>query len=110
MLVKAIESEVEGHLKGGYTDEDLAFAIDIAKRIERAELFEDRDGDEIEEIRGRARALIEEAAVTYPAVRAYESPQDGAPCPKEVQVEIEERAKALAEAEEKEEEAVDDDG
>lgn len=104
MLLKAISDEIEGHVKGSYTDDDVAFAIDLAVRIAGEVFVESDNADKVDALKERVSELIDQAAKTYPAAKEYEPPQDAAPCPKEIQVEIERRVQALEkEAEEREE-------
>lgn len=99
ILLEVGEAEVGGHEEEEYTDDDLAFAVDLAKRIANDELVaETGDGEEVEfdeETKTRAMSIVERAASLYPAVERYEPPRDSPPEPAEIQAEIEARAKEL---------------
>ena len=95
-LVSKTESEVGGHETGEYDDEDLAYCIDIAKRIAAGQLAEaDLEDDIIESV----QSAIHRAAELYPAVAEYEPLADGPPNPHSIVAEIAEAVAARAEDE-----------
>jgi hypothetical protein len=99
-LLDGIQSEVEGHEEGGgYTDDDIAFAVDLAKRIAGYELL-DETSDEAEEAKARAETLVLRAAAVYPAVEDYRPLADSAPKPNKIQAEVQSRVEKLEAAEE----------
>lgn len=102
-LLDVIQQEVEGHEEEEYEDNDLAFGIDLAKRIVAGALIE--PGDEVAEgLRERASELLSRATRLYPAADSYDPPSDGPPDPMDIQHEIE----AKVAAREPEDEASDD--
>jgi len=99
LILEGIQSEVEGHEEGGgYTDDDIAFAVDLAKRIAEYELLDEKSED-ADEARARAEELVSRATVVYPAVKDYQPPSEGAPKPSEIQAAIKSRVESLEAAE-----------
>lgn len=90
-----VESEVEGHENEMYDDDDLAFAVDVAKRIAGGQLA----ADELTEGRERAQLLIERAEDVYPVVAGY-VPPEGRPSPDTLIKAIEERGAEIQAREE----------
>ncbi len=93
-LLEELEEEIEYTLTdedGG--DEDLAYCVDVTKRIVAGELFE---GDGAAELLVRAQKLLEEAAEIYPSVRSYTPVPGGAPRPSNILLEVEARRRELA--------------
>jgi hypothetical protein len=94
-VVDRLQSEVMGHEQGGYDDDDLAYAVDLAYRIVNGSLVE--AGADLDELKAQAQNLIDRAAEIYPAVEAYEAPLDRAPRPTKIIHEIDDAAAARAE-------------
>ena len=100
-LIEGIRMEINGHVRGTYRDEDVAYAVDLAQRIARGDLqVEDQSGDLMEEV----QQLLTTVADIYPAATKYEPPS-GAPKPTEICNEI---ARRIREEEEEEEETEDE--
>jgi hypothetical protein len=99
-LLSIFEEEVAGHEDGSIEDDDLAFAVDIGKRLADGSLL--LDGEETDDLKAEARSLIERAAEMYPSAADYEPPADSPPIPVALQEEIE--ARLLEQEEEYEEE------
>ncbi len=89
-LLKVVDSELRGHEAMRLSDDDLAYGIDIAKRL-AAGLTQD------EEVKQEAEALVERAAKIYPAAATYRPSKAGIPKPSTIMKEI--TAKAEKEAE-----------
>jgi hypothetical protein len=100
-LLGTIESEVAGHEDEDepYTDDDLAFAIDLARRIELGQIS---GGDPVA-VRESAADLVQRAAALFPAAETYEPSPTGRPNPIEIAEQIEQREIEIEEAREAEE-------
>ncbi len=97
-LVAQIGTEVDGHVRGGYQDEDVAYAIDLAQRIARGQLVEGSPGELMDEVQQLMHGLAE----IYPSAASYEPPTD-CPAPAEICNEIAQRIEARSKRAEDEE-------
>lgn len=93
-LLSAIQGEIEGHEEGEYEDDDVAYGIDLAKRIFEGELIADSDDEKEVAIRESAEELLSRAAALYPSVEEYDPPEADRPDPREIQREVESKAAA----------------
>jgi hypothetical protein len=85
-VLKRIEVEVRGHESGTYSDEDVAYGVDLAHRIAGGHLTIEPDTG-IDE----ARNLIERVADMYPAAATYEPSPDSPPDVDDICTEIAQR-------------------
>jgi hypothetical protein len=86
-----IKGEIEGHEEEALEDEDLAYAVDLAKRIADGAIAH----ADLEEERQLAKDYVARAAEIYPAVRDYKPPP-GKPHPEAISAAIAERLEELA--------------
>jgi SIR2-like domain len=88
-LLSTIQAEIEGHEEGDYEDDDVAYGIDLLRRILDGGLITGEDDEEIARVRDRADELMSRSAAIYPAAESYEPPADEYPDPIEIRREIE---------------------
>jgi hypothetical protein len=89
-LLSTLESEIAYH--DDSADNDLAYAVDIVKRIARNELKSPEGHD----FSSEAESLLERAAQIYSSVSTYEPQQGSAPNPKSIITQINVRRRTLA--------------
>lgn len=87
-LLEVAENEVRTHEARLMDDDDIAYAVDLARRFASGLAQEKRT-------QGAARALVERAAKLYPSAAKYRPAKDGPPRPSRIIKEVE----ALASAE-----------
>jgi hypothetical protein len=96
-LLDLCEAEVEGHEEKNYEDVDVAFCIDVARRIAAGEIIEDG----VDEQQQRAVGLIARLTEIYPTSAEYEL--EARPAPAELVEEIESAIRERHEDEDEEE-------
>lgn len=87
-ILRRAEVEVEGHEEADYTDDDVAYAVDLIARIARRQIIAPDVSDDVVET---AKALITRVAGLYPAAGTYEPDPLGPPAVRAIQEEIEEQ-------------------
>jgi hypothetical protein len=93
-VLKKLASEINYNVgvdEGPNADYDIAYAVDIAARIEQAQIIDQKS----RQVRAKARELLEKAASIYPSVKAYTPSPTSAPSVKEIISEIDNRIKEL---------------
>jgi hypothetical protein len=81
MFISTLQNELEGHSQGTI-DNDLAYAVDLVKRIQAGTIVASTDAE------ARAADMIKRAAKVYPAIDQLEISDDGPPKVSEIEEQI----------------------
>jgi hypothetical protein len=81
-LLETVDNELRSHEARPINDDDIAYAMDLAKRFASGLALE-------KDTQAEARQLVDRATKIYPSVKKYRPPKDGPPNPSRMVKEIE---------------------
>jgi hypothetical protein len=85
-LVQRCAREIQGHEDDGYVDEDIAYAVDVLKRLHSGSILKEPS----DAVSNRAEQLLERAAARYDSVEEYAPRPDGPPDVSAIEAQLEE--------------------
>ncbi len=89
-LAERLQEEVEYNLRGS-ADEDVAYAVDVAKRVLSGEIY---NGTQKEAVRESINDALQAIVKIYPAVADYHPKEGARPDPQPILAQVERRVKS----------------